>query len=44
MFKDNDYLTILKLTNKALKSVANSPAQLKIRKEIDKIRNKYKTL
>jgi hypothetical protein len=44
MFKDNDYLKILKLTNKALASVANSPAQLKIRKEIDKIRNKYKTL
>lgn len=39
-----DYLNLLKLTNKALSMVANSPSQLEVIKKVNKIRNKYKNL
>lgn len=37
--KDN--LKVLQLTSKAFKMVPNSPAQIKVRQQIDKIKLKY---
>ncbi len=37
----NENLTVLRLTNKAFGMIANSPAQIKVMKQIDKIKSKY---
>ena len=37
----NDNLTVLRLTNKAFGMIANSPAQIKVMTQIDKIKSKY---
>ena len=37
----NDNLNVLRLTNKALKMIANSPEQIKVLKKIEAIKSKY---
>jgi hypothetical protein len=37
----NDNLAVLRLTSKAFKMIANSPAQIKVLKQIEAIKSKY---